>query len=156
MRESSMGARAPRFHVKNRTLTAIAGTVWLLAGGTVARLGFQAYRSLGRITLVHPLLSLVVFGAFGSMFFRLTQKHIRRIRSHSLPTQPFWCFFDKKAYLIMACMMGGGIGLRYSGLVPEVFIAVFYSGLGCALALAGVLFWRDFFRADWTWETPAA
>lgn len=56
----------------------------------------------------------------------------------------------------MACMMGGGIGLRYSGLVPEVFIAVFYSGLGCALALAGVLFWRDFFRADWTWETPAA
>ena len=154
MRGASRGRG--RFHVKNRTLTAIAGTVWLLAGGNVARLGFQAYRSLGRITVVHPLLSLVVFGAFGGMFFRLTQKHIRRIRSHSQPTQPFWCFFDKKAYLIMACMMGGGIGLRYSGLVPEVFIAVFYSGLGCALALAGVLFWRDFFRADWTWETPAA
>lgn len=83
-----MGARAPRFHVKNRTLTAIAGTVWLLAGGNVARLGFQAYRSLGRITLVHPLLSLVVFGAFGSMFFRLTQKQAHPAHSQPQPAHP--------------------------------------------------------------------
>ena len=41
--------------------------------------------------------------------------------------------------------MGGGIWLHYSGLVPEVFIAVFYTGLGCALAGAGVLFWAMFF-----------
>lgn len=46
----------------------------------------------------------------------------------------------------MAFMMGGGIWLRNSGLAPEVFIAVFYTGLGCALALAGVLFWVMFFR----------
>ena len=40
----------------------------------------------------------------------------------------------------MAVMMGGGIWLCASGLAPEVFIAVFYTGLGSALALAGVLF----------------
>lgn len=57
-----------------------------------------------------------------------------------------WNFFDLKAYLIMAFMMGGGIWLRNSGLAPEVFIAVSYTGLGCALALAGVLFWVMFFR----------
>lgn len=45
----------------------------------------------------------------------------------------------------MAFMMGGGIWLRASGLVPNVFIAVFYTGLGCALALAGVLFMMMFF-----------
>lgn len=39
----------------------------------------------------------------------------------------------------MAFMMGGGIWLRSSGLVPNPFIAVFYTGLG--LALAGVMFW---------------
>ena len=44
----------------------------------------------------------------------------------------------------MAFMMGGGIWLRSSGLVPDVFIAFFYTGLGCALALAGVLFWVMF------------
>ena len=56
-----------------------------------------------------------------------------------------WHFFDLKSYCIMAVMMGGGIWLRSSGLVPDVFIAVFYTGLGCALALAGVLFWIMFF-----------
>lgn len=139
--------------VKKRTLLAIAGCVWLVAGGNVARLGALAYRALPRVTWLYPLLSLVVFGLFGRMFFRMSQKHFRRIRSYPEPTRPFWHFFDGKAYLIMAVMMGGGIGLRYSGLVPEVFIAVFYTGLGCALALAGLFFWRAFFR--WDRETPA-
>lgn len=44
----------------------------------------------------------------------------------------------------MAFMMGGGIWLRSSGLVPNPFIAVFYTGLG--LALAGVMFWILFAR----------
>jgi hypothetical protein len=36
--------------------------------------------------------------------------------------------------MIMACMMGGGIGFRAAGIFPDIFIAFFYSGLGCALA----------------------
>ena len=30
----------------------------------------------------------------------------------------------------MACMMGGGIGLRAAGIFPDTFIAFFYTGLG--------------------------
>lgn len=40
--------------------------------------------------------------------------------------------------------MGGGIGLRASGLVPEFFIAFFYTGLGLALATAGVAFIKNY------------
>ena len=47
----------------------------------------------------------------------------------------------------MAIMMSGGIGLRVSGLAPERFIAVFYSGLGAALLLAGVLFGYHYGKA---------
>lgn len=47
----------------------------------------------------------------------------------------------------MAVMMTGGIGLRASGLAPERFIAVFYTGLGAALLLAGLLFGRNFGKA---------
>lgn len=49
-----------------------------------------------------------------------------------------------KAYLIMACMMSGGIGLRTAGIFPEIFIAFFYSGLGLALVSAGVIFTRNY------------
>ena len=44
-------------------------------------------------------------------------------------------------------MMTGGIGLRASGLALEGFIAVFYTGLGASLLLAGVLFGVNFRKA---------
>ncbi|WP_341273114.1 hypothetical protein [Intestinimonas timonensis] len=59
----------------------------------------------------------------------------------------FLKFFDGKAFAIMAVMMSGGIGLRVSGLAPERFIAVFYTGLGASLLLAGLLFGRNFGKA---------
>ena len=54
--------------------------------------------------------------------------------------QFFLKFFDVRSFLIMAVMITGGIYLRASGLAPERFIAVFYTGLGAALLLAGILF----------------
>ena len=32
---------------------------------------------------------------------------------------------DLKAYLIMTCMMSGGIGFRASGIFPDIFVAFF-------------------------------
>ena len=142
-----MGKR-PLFHVKKRTLLAVAGCVWLVAGFNVARLGVLSYQKLSSITAIHILLSLIVFCPFGIMFFKMSRKHAKRIKGYEEESRPVWHFFDLKAYLIMATMMGGGIWLRYSGLVPDVFIAVFYTGLGCALALAGLLFWIMFFQYE--------
>ena len=132
------------FHVQKRTLLAIAGCVWLLAGINVARLGILSYQCMETIQWYHPLLSTVIFILFGFMFFKMSLKHTKRIQNYPESTRPFWHFFDIKAYCIMAFMMGGGIWLRSSGLVPNTFIAVFYTGLGLALALAGVMFWIMF------------
>lgn len=107
---------------------------------------------LEKICWYYPLLSAAVFGAFGAMFFKMSFKHTKRIKGYLETTRPFWHFFDIKAYCIMAVMMGGGILLRSSGLVPEVFIAFFYTGLGLALALAGVVFWVMFIRYSETAE----
>lgn len=137
-------AKRPFLHVKKRTLPATAGCVWLIAGFNVARLGIISYGNLPHIRVYHVLLSLVVFCEFGLMFFKMSMKHTKRIKGYKEEFRPVWHFFDLKAYIIMAVMMGGGIWLRSSGLAPDVFVAVFYTGLGCALALAGVLFWAMF------------
>ena len=136
----------PFYHVKKRALLAIAGSVWLAAGFNVARLGVLSYIGLDGISIVHILLSIVVFCVFGFMFYRMSVRHTKRIRSYPQETRPVWNFFDLKSYLIMAFMMSGGIWLRNSGLAPEVFIAVFYTGLGCALGSAGILFWVNFIK----------
>lgn len=135
MRKSSL------FHVKKRTLLAVAGCVWMIAGFNVARLGIFSYRNLLSVSVIHILLSGLAFGVFGLMFYKMSIKHTKRIKGYKEEFRPIWHFFDIKAYCIMAVMMGGGIWLRSSGLVPDVFIAVFYTGLGCALTLAGILFW---------------
>lgn len=131
-----------KFCVRKRTLLLIAGIVWLIAGFNVARLGVLSYLVIDRTWYLY-VLSLVVFLLFGTMFFKMSEKHTKRILGYEA-YRPFWHFFDLKAYLIMACMMSGGIGLRAAGVFPDKFIAFFYFGLGCALALAGVVFARNF------------
>lgn len=130
----------PHFHVSKRTLLAVAGAVWLVAGINVAHLGVEAYGQLSAVTLLLGVLSLVVFAIFGTMFFKMSMKHTQRIKGFVQKTRPIWHFFDTKSYIIMAIMMSGGITLRNSGVLPTEFIAVFYTGLGIALALAGVVF----------------
>lgn len=134
------------FYVKKNTLLAIAGSVWFLAGMNVAHLGIMAYLQLSSILVQSVFASIVVFCVFGLMFYKTCQKHTKRIQSYPQSTKPAWHFFDLKSYSIMIIMMGGGIWLRTSGLVPVAFVAVFYTGLGSALAFAGILFWNFYLR----------
>lgn len=138
------------FNVKKRTLLLIAGIVWLMAGFNVARLGVLSYAVIEKRWYLY-VLSAVVFVLFGRMFFKMSKKHTKRIIGYEEYRQ-FWHFFDVKAYLMMACMMSGGIGFRAAGIFPDIFVAFFYSGLGCALALAGVLFAKNYLCYDRLFE----
>lgn len=132
--------------VKRNTLLLLACLVWSAAGFNILRIGLMAYPAY--VTVLNVLLSVLVFAVFQYFIFgRLVKKHTTRIHSYLEERHFFLKFFDKKAFAIMAVMMTGGIGLRASGLAPERFIAVFYTGLGAALLLAGLLFGRNFGRA---------
>ena len=62
------------FKVKKRTLLLIAGIVWLIAGFNVARLGVLSYMVIDRKWYFY-ILSVVVFFAFGTMFYKMSEKH---------------------------------------------------------------------------------
>ena len=126
--------------VKRNTLLLLACLVWSAAGFNILRIGLVAYSA--RLTALNLLLTGVVFFLFQRLFGRLVKKHTARIRAYQEEKHFFLKFFDRKAFAIMAVMMTGGISLRASGLAPERFIAVFYTGLGAALLLAGLLFVR--------------
>lgn len=137
--------------VKRNTLLLLACLVWTAAGINILRIGLEAYA--GRWTILNLVLSVVVFVVFQVFVFgRLVRKHTTRILGYTEERQLFLRFFDRKAFAIMAVMMGGGIGIRASGLAPEGWIAVFYSGLGASLLLAGLLFGRNYGR---TMKAPA-
>ena len=118
--------------VKKETLLLLAGLVWGAAGFNILRIGLLAYP--GHVTLWNLALSALVFGLFqGMVFGKLVQRHTARILGYGTERKWFWQFFDGKSFLIMVFMIAFGIGLRASGLAPEGFIAVFYTGLGASL-----------------------
>ena len=132
--------------VKRNTLLLPAGLVWSAAGFDILRIGLSAYPAYHNV--INYLLSVLVFTVFQIFIFgRLVKKHTSRISGYSEERHFFLNFFDAKAFAIMAVMMTGGIALRSSGLAPERFIAVFYTGLGASLLLAGLLFGCNFGRA---------
>ena len=132
--------------VQRNTLLLLACFVWSAAGFNILRIGISAYPNYhGTWNYLLSLLVFLVFQIF--VFGKLVKKHTARIHSYQEERHFFLKFFDKKAFAIMAVMMTGGIGLRASGLAPEGFIAVFYTGLGASLLLAGVLFGVNFRKA---------
>ena len=133
--------------VKKRVLLMLASIVWMIAGFNILRIGVISYA--GYVTIWNLFLSGLIFAAFWFLvFYKLVIKHTDRIQNYEDELQFFWHFFDKKSFLIMAFMMTFGIGLRASHFAPDVFIAVFYSGLGMALFLAGVLFGVHYFQQE--------
>lgn len=129
--------------VKRSTLLLLACLVWSTAGFNILRIGLTVYPAY--VSVWNVALSVLVFVVFQKFVFgKLVRKHTARIHAYPEERHFFLKFFDRKAFVIMAIMMTGGIGLRASGWAPDVFIAVFYTGLGAALLLAGFLFGRNY------------
>lgn len=128
--------------VKREQLLLIAGLVWTMAGGNVLRLGVEAAIITGSARrLADVFACIAVFAAFHFLVFSgLVRKHTRRMMNDLGERPFFWQFFDRKSFLIMAGMILFGVLLRRSPRVSSRFIAFFYTGLGSALTLAGLLF----------------
>ncbi len=132
--------------VRKNTLLMLACVVWTVAGFQVLHIGIKAYQN--DRTIYNIMISLLIFLLFEHFVFgKLVAKHTARIEGYGDKPQFFYKFFDGKSFAIMVVMMSGGIWLRTSNLVTEHFIAVFYSGLGSALLLAGILFGINFKKA---------
>lgn len=130
--------------MKKHNLIVVAGVVWMAAGANVAVLGARAATGLSGTALAVAVALVVgavaTFLAFHTMFSRLVTRNSRRIRALEGDRHSPLRFFDARGYATMAVMMSLGIGMRAAGIFPDWFVAFFYTGLGLALALAGVSF----------------
>jgi small-conductance mechanosensitive channel len=138
-----------RIHLPKNHLMLIAGLVWCAAGAMVSFIGLPLEFGLAPAHLVLVPLAVVIFLAFYVFVFsRLVRKHTGRIRARQEARLPFWHFFNASSWAVMAVMMGGGMALRLSHVMPDWMIAFFYSGLGVALFLCGIRFLGVFARKE--------
>lgn len=131
--------------VNNTVLFLLAGSVWCIAGFNVLHIGLISYQAYE--TPFYMLISCFIFLCFWFFVFRkLVKKHSKRIGSYGEEKQYFYYFFDKKSFIIMVMMMSIGIAIRTLHLWSDKYIAIFYTGLGAALLLAGIAFFFSYAR----------
>lgn len=130
-------------------LILLAGIVWCLAGAMVCVVGLPLeIRLAPQHLLLVPEAAIIFLLFYFLVFSRLVRKHAGRISARREDRLPFWQFFNGPSWALMALMMGGGMALRLSRVMPDDVIAFFYSGLGIALFLCGLQFVGVFARKD--------
>lgn len=124
-----------------RTLFILAGVIWMMAGSMVMKLGYEVLFRVKEHILISAIFAAVIFLLFYNFIFKkMAYKHECRILQYTQEKLCAFSFFDKKGYIIMACMMSLGILIRSLSFINPMCWAPFYVGLGTALFGAGVIF----------------
>lgn len=126
-----------------KSLAVINGTIWLIAGINVVRLGVISWERVGETSAWMIAGCILTFIPFGWMFMKMVFKNLRRISLIPKEKRHLWHCMPLKSFLIMVFMIALGITLRSIPAIPQSFIAFFYVGLGTALALAGVVYFAS-------------
>ncbi len=142
-----MKSKRNKYKVNRKTLLFTAGFIWLVAGINVLNIGIQTWQAVEHITFktkaIYASIVLIIF--LFAIFKPLHKKYVSRIISLTDQNHPL-AFFDTKGWSIMAFMITLGVSVRYFNLLPEIFIATFYTGLSIALSSTGVLFIYSWLR----------
>jgi len=132
--------------VDKRFLVALSGLMW---SGVGIMLCTRAVSWLFRTTAQPG----IWFGSAGIMlslmvhhfgFLKLVDRNIERI----LAKEGKVCIFGFqpwKSYLMIAIMIGMGTALRHSAL-PRQYLAIIYIGMGGAMLLSSIRYFRTFIR----------
>jgi hypothetical protein len=77
-------------------------------------------------------------------FLKIADKNINRLLPLTEKKNPL-SFMTPKSYLIVIVMVSMGIALRHSS-IPKKYLSLLYNGIGLALFLSGIRYFRVFFQ----------
>lgn len=72
------------------------------------------------------------------MFRKISKKYIDRMNEIGKNKVPIFMAFEKRSYFILALMITMGISFRLSGLIPIVYLSLFYYTMGIPLIISSV------------------
>ena len=132
--------------VNNHFLVLLAGFVWMLVGCMLLFLAFSWLSISSVINVWLYMISGVILALLVHHlgFLKIADKNLHRILLMKGKRCVF-AFIPWKSYLIIVVMMAIGATLRHS-LIPKHYLAVLYIGIGLALVLSSVRYFRVFLQ----------
>jgi hypothetical protein len=130
--------------VPRTVLLILAGIVWECVGLILVSLAFSW---LAPVSIIERYLSgggglvlALLIHHFG--FLKIVDKNATRILKMR-GKQYLFAFFSIKSYLLVVVMISIGVIVRNS-VIPKKYLAVVYLGIGLALILSSIRYWRIF------------
>jgi hypothetical protein len=131
--------------VDKKILVLMAGIMWCGVGILLISFAFTwltIYGGPGKlIYYIFGFLTAMPIHHFG--FLKIADKNLSRL----LPLTEKRCLFSFmtwRSYFIVLIMVSMGIALRHSPL-PKHYLSILYNGIGLALFLSGIRYFRFFF-----------
>jgi hypothetical protein len=131
--------------VDKKILVLLAGLMWCGVGVMLISFAvtwLSIYEGSGRVIFyISGFLAAMPIHHFG--FLKIADKNLGRL----LPITEKKCLFSFmtwRSYLIVLVMVSMGIALRHSA-IPKQYLSVLYNGIGLALFLSGIRYFRFFF-----------
>lgn len=132
--------------VPKHWLIAIAGLVWLAAGGMLCHLAWGWLRPLSSL----PFTGLVAAGLVLAvvvhrlMLARIARRNMVRICNYA-ERGCLFAFQAWRSYLMILVMIAMGSFLRHTT-IPRAFLALLYTAMGGGLALSSLAYFHLFWR----------
>jgi hypothetical protein len=132
--------------VDKKILVLLAGVMWCGIGIMLicfAITWLNRYHGEGKLLLYTAgFLGAMPIHHFG--FLKIADKNLKRLMPLT-EKKCIFAFMTWKSYFIVLIMVSMGIGLRHSP-IPKQYLSILYSGIGLALFLSGIRYFRFFFR----------
>jgi hypothetical protein len=132
--------------VDKKILVLLAGTMWCGIGIMLicfAMTWLDRYNGT-RVFLFYTAGFLAAMPIHHFGFLKIADKNLNRL----LPLTEKKCIFSFmtwKSYFIVLIMASMGIALRHSS-IPKHYLSILYNGIGLALFLSGIRYFRFFFK----------
>lgn len=132
--------------VHKKVLVFLSGLMWISVGFMLCSLAWKwlaAYQN--RLWFLFPAAGVMAAMLIHHLgFLKLANKNIARI--DAMKGRPcLFSFLSWKSYFLVALMITMGITLRHSPL-PKQWLSIVYIGIGLALALSSIRYFRQGLR----------
>ena len=133
-----------------RWLLLIAGLTWCGVGILLNSYAFEwfAMVSTGSWLLLGAIGVIIGAGFYMLIFARFSDKNIVRIGAYQQERICIFAFQRWTSYPLVAVMIGMGIFLRKYSPIPKPYLAPLYFGIGSALFIAGLKYFRSVIKSQ--------
>ena len=134
-------------------LLILGGITWTLVGIMLARLAFIWFTVLDKTYyLIHSLIGITLgIISYFILFSHVAQKNVKRIIKLN-PKAPLHKFQELKGYILIIFMIGLGIFLRTTGILPRQYLGIIYLTIGLSLFLGSF----HYYHATWKIKTSSS